>query len=854
MNVFEKLIRFLQDDYKVGVESTTVKPVIYIDPRKFDTWALDRASEDFERTSKRLKEAKEKAELEPEPERTKQLEKIAKRQDRAEKEFNEVYANEARTQFEEQRPGISRRFTDEELAEITIGAQNGGMYQLAIRNDLSLISLGPKHYHNMDELFSRAAPFKREHLREMPGPQSLWLEAIGAHEGRHTSHVVTLGMLPEKRMQFEADSDFAAMEVLIRNGRHDMVQAWIDFRAIAAANPRSSENPFAIHAVGIFISNPTLMPPTQQHLDAAKDFRQEMINAVAAQSGMKPDEAEKLRTEDPQKFVQIVQQALDAGKIPAKKIVEVSFEDAKKLIAADMGLTIEQFDQLGPDKLADINKSYDKLKAQGVFTKDETNPHIKLYVEQYVGAVQRRLVADTSPKVDATAEAKKEDAPTPPAPSGTTVPTPAKPEPTAAEKIAALTDDDHKKNAEYSYKDVAIAAVSKHLGISEYDTKNLTNREFIATLDELLKAGKIPGTLKMERSIPEMEQVFYKAMDMTAEQIDTLDMNKAIIAFEKLNNAGAFHQEYQNPLLVDRLKAYVDEQQKLLKIGPYAEPPAAEPAAKTITPDGTEVVADASTKIEGDVTARGAGAAKPKISDAETAELRELMYSSWKDASDPNMDAADRLSHLRSAHQVAELLQSNGVPNVPPALLDPKAIKDQMKALAEKALADIQHEINSNTDKPDVLAKKIEEAKRIAEILHGEGLAKSKEDVLARLGGEDHLKLLLEVANRQNPQATARGMTAEAPPSPATVKTEGGHYDYVAMLPNLNNGAPQIVAGETSDQITIGGLSASAYFQNQAHPELAEQQIALREAAALSMSTQFAASTTAPKSSQVAVS
>jgi hypothetical protein len=118
--------------------------------------------------------------------------------------------------------------------------------------------------------------------------------------------------------------------------------------------------------------------------------------------------------------------------------------------------------------------------------------------------------------------------------------------------------------------------------------------------------------------------------------------------------------------------------------------------------------------------------------------------------------------------------------------------------------------------------------------------------------------MLLEVANRQNPQATARGMTVEAPPPsapPAAVKTEGGHYDYVAMLPKLNNGAPQIETSGLRDQTMIGGLPASTYFYNQANPEMAQQQIALREAAALSMSSQFAASTTtAPKSSQVAVS
>jgi hypothetical protein len=42
MDVVAKLIRLLQDDYKVGAEMRSGKPVIYIDPNKFDTWRLDR--------------------------------------------------------------------------------------------------------------------------------------------------------------------------------------------------------------------------------------------------------------------------------------------------------------------------------------------------------------------------------------------------------------------------------------------------------------------------------------------------------------------------------------------------------------------------------------------------------------------------------------------------------------------------------------------------------------------------------------------------------------------------------------------------------------------------------------------
>ena len=40
MDIMKKLIRLLQDDYKVGVEMHSGKPIVYIDPDRVDMWRL----------------------------------------------------------------------------------------------------------------------------------------------------------------------------------------------------------------------------------------------------------------------------------------------------------------------------------------------------------------------------------------------------------------------------------------------------------------------------------------------------------------------------------------------------------------------------------------------------------------------------------------------------------------------------------------------------------------------------------------------------------------------------------------------------------------------------------------------
>jgi hypothetical protein len=141
----------------------------------------------------------------------------------------------------------------------------------------------------------------------------------------------------------EADSDKAVVSFFRGIGREDMVQAWIDYRALESAN-RNAGRPTHSHATSIFLKQDGPVVVTIAHVEAASKFEDEMNRGIAKELGIKNPRI----------------------KIVREKMMELLDKDPKKYIG-----------------------TLDKLLAQG---KIGSTPEVREYMQQYADAYRRQIV------------------------------------------------------------------------------------------------------------------------------------------------------------------------------------------------------------------------------------------------------------------------------------------------------------------------------------------------------------------------------------------------------------------------------------------------------------------------------
>lgn len=359
LDIIDNIIRFFKDDYKVGIEKQSKLPVIYINPDRINLSLVDIATK---------------------------------------KEDKELLAQQIARQVDEQHPGLSLKLTTDQLVFILKQSLSLSPFAGEVRKDLGVcITKQP-----LPDSFKRETIlkdmgitkiFREDSLKPLQGSTAIWRQLLGEHEGEHCNHTTLI--LSNKNVELnvlesETLSDRAALRTLHATGHYDIAESWKHIRTIAAANGDYK------HATSIFFDQEKFEGVTKEHLEAAQKFRGTMNSAVAAELHVDKYIADKLRTEDPQKFVKIVANALAHGKIPVPEHMSLPEQYAR--IAKEMGITTIRLKELESNEPDKVYKIYNRLEAEGAFLKaGDNNPHIKTYINQYIKAVQFLCVPDTTP-------------------------------------------------------------------------------------------------------------------------------------------------------------------------------------------------------------------------------------------------------------------------------------------------------------------------------------------------------------------------------------------------------------------------------------------------------------------------
>ena len=517
MDVMKKLLRVLQDDYKVGVEAKSKVPVIYLDPNKIDLWVVDNA--------------KKKGDL-------------------------AAVGRQIGDQLDEQFPGLSSKLTNAELIQMLKASREYGPFADKNLLDHGVCIINQPLGNQVDkEKIHETFGFKifsDAHLKPLPGTSAMWRETIGEHEGEHCNQQPVMNGDPKvdlKAMDGEIKSDLTALRSLLQKGHHDVAQTLIDIRSVGAANGDS------VHATSIFLTAQTYEGVTEAHLNAAQNLNQEMALAVAQERGISLTQAEKLRREDPQKFAEIIENALNEGKIPAHR--DADYDDIKIILAKEMGLSPDEFEALGREKIPEIKTAYDKAKAEGKITvPGEDDPHVKEYMRHYVGAVQRLFVPDTTPKNHN--ETKAAFIP--------------EREQTPEELAAALSAADKEKDAREQYRNIINIAVAIKLNITPqkaYELQSSDPDKHFEVAEELLNNKLISFDTLHENPDGETERLIANSMKIATADLDapyTKDSFEYSLAEEKVYSFFQYKNPYVEEYIQNEIDIYRQEKEERLKL------------------------------------------------------------------------------------------------------------------------------------------------------------------------------------------------------------------------------------------------------------------------------------------------
>jgi len=525
MSVIDKLIRLLKDDYKVGAEMQSKKPIVYIDPKKIDLWQIeiDSANNNTAGIARQMAE-----------------------------------------QLDAQYPGLSQKFEQKELVQLLKNSLKLGPHAYGPKGDIQLCLINePNHNEisadNLFTLFGLSKQFNPNHLITPIGTDAEWAQLSGEHEGEHCNQDPIYNKNRSKRVQTlegEILSDRAAIKTLRAAGKYEIIEVLKAMRVLGAPNGGET------HATSIFLDDEEYAGATEEHLDAADRFCNEMRMGVAVNLGISLTNAEKLRTSNPRVFAAATDDALKKGQIPALR--DMSETDIMSLIAKKMGCQINEKEGV---IIGDAKTAYDmykKLKTDGVLLdKGIPNPFINKYIQSYLNATNILFIKDTTPIIQPAAPAS-------PAPESSTDAPPDQTGPTDAE-LAAQKEKDLINDAENQSYTLADEAVRKALGLTqeELDELRITDEaKYYKTVEEELAKGNIPLKTSFEIPLEQIDELKAKRLGVPTNELYNQPYFIVKMVDEELKKQGAFLKIQDNPyvkgIIEKRIKQYHQDKQEEL--------------------------------------------------------------------------------------------------------------------------------------------------------------------------------------------------------------------------------------------------------------------------------------------------
>jgi len=193
-------------------------------------------------------------------------------------------------------PAMPNYVSDADLEDLVKLATSKGPF--AVKGEfngqpIGLINKQDRDIDHKNELMPLIADIPLEKIKPIPGPDYLWDEAVGIHEGVHINQPEIDPSLPAAEIQrltiqHEAESDKAAIDFLRSKGRDDMAQALIDYLPRPSALTGTTTTPPAVFLGGGAVN------VTAAHVDAVGKFKAEMNQGVAKELGISEADAEKL--------------------------------------------------------------------------------------------------------------------------------------------------------------------------------------------------------------------------------------------------------------------------------------------------------------------------------------------------------------------------------------------------------------------------------------------------------------------------------------------------------------------------------------------------------------------------------
>lgn len=230
-----------------------------------------------------------------------------------------------RESIERQFPGFSRGESDDVFVDFIERASKAGPYAQKIEVNGSIVGVIVKPTTALDHIdkivhFETGIP--SENMRRIPGDNYIWQKFWGIHEGGHINDILIDPPFDtdEKRLQAlqaEIHSDRLGIEFLRGLGREDMIQAFKDYRALGGS----------FHATSIFLDVNGPLLATQAHLDARRQFKDEMHEAVARELGIDPVEAVYFFLYEPRKYIDAVDKMLARGEIGSTPEITAYIKD-----------------------------------------------------------------------------------------------------------------------------------------------------------------------------------------------------------------------------------------------------------------------------------------------------------------------------------------------------------------------------------------------------------------------------------------------------------------------------------------------------------------------------------------------
>lgn len=614
---------FLRDEYKSGAEKQSATPVLYIDPNRIPGFDAKLVNENVVELPNG--EFKITFTL-------------------TERNF---LAKHIAEQLDGYYTGLSKKLSEDQLIVLLRQSLNSGPFaSQALKNDgVCLINepkddeIDPDKIYETSKLLGPQNPdkppvfYKPGHILPFPMDEHVLRRLIGEHEGEHCNQEGISKVDKDakvKTLNGEILSDRAALKTLREEGREAEVQAWIDLRVLSAAEGDPT------HATSIFLDDPEFSGVTKDHFKAAQSFKDEMCRGVAERLGIPFDQAENLRYLDPRAFAKAVDEGLKDGSIPLKTR-DMTDMEKNEVMAREMGLSMDEFDAPGSTHLNDVLALYDRLKAEGKFKTERAEPpYVRQYIEQYVVAVDRRFVADTTAKPEELTRTYKKNEPE-----------------VAAAKIRtedeireSLSDGGLKSAATFQLEWIVEAAVAKNLGISDTDAYNMRiekPQEFYKLTEKLLKENKIPLQTTSTRSAEEERTMISQKLGITVAQVDRMDPDRLALISAHMRKEGAFYVNINNPFL----KAEIES---MVKKG------LADPSLQDV-PDGTEPANEAAAE-------KKVSSLKADLSGGDRAQMtiNGMSVSGYfARQADPAMVAQLEIERIRQA----SLAQGNSVAKLP---------------------------------------------------------------------------------------------------------------------------------------------------------------------------------------------